>query len=233
MTDPARPKLPTPLATIPDPNETSYQAFVQSIQDGYSELEKYSINFGDLSGLITSDLVSRLGRAREWGNRVLHMWREARKNFTHVNAHASGLQDYFERLVGMYLRDTQFPKGLNADERKAMAELQYLGYHYLAQRWADLLDEYRAYVKECEKKHQDLMDAKNDVRTALWAMRLQFALGERSMDLSTNGQAAAAAARTRQPVFETDASDDLTKVPAGHHTSDELLNSKSAAKIQD
>jgi len=129
------------------------------------------------------------------------------------------------------------PKGLDARERKAVAELENTVLIEDASNWDLLLGEQRGLIAMLRDKHKDLIAAREDLRNLLWSVRLQGMSGEgfgrSGLEPELNqaekelGPEVDASRSSYKPVFRkteeapTDTSD--TSLGASNNQLDELL----------
>lgn len=201
-----------------------YNRLVGYLNLCYGEIDKYEI---DLSEDITSTGISRFQQkittARGWSNRVLGMIREAKRWFNQVRSLSEGKKALWERSVVQYSLTQTWDKKFSADERRAQSELQFVGLYDDFKKWNDLTSELRSLVDALEAKHKDLINTKDDLKSLLWSVRLQLALGEGNVRVG----AGELSARMAKPVFEPDSvEDDLNNKTPARETIDDLLKGK-------
>lgn len=216
--------MTTDNSTIPLSQDELYTRLVSYVSNSYGELDNYNVELSeDVLSTGVHRVQKKITQARGWANRVLAMLREVKRWQNKSTSLSEGKKDLFERRVATFIRDTTWPKGVGADERKAQAQLQYEAEQEDARKWHDLTSELRSLSEACDKKHKDLVNSKDDLKALLWSARLQFVLDSGNINSTEIGRQAQMA-QLAKPVFEPDDNrDDLSKINPSGNTVDELL----------
>lgn len=122
-----------------------------------------------------------LTTCRRWADRILAQLEQARRYRNIVDEIRQATEDAVGFAVVNLLSDpdAKIPKLLKAAEQRQTWARQSCEKEIAeARRWESLHEEFRAFIRTSEDKFKHLLNAKNDLRSQLWAYRLHGMLGE-------------------------------------------------------
>lgn len=162
------------------PTESLFQTADQFLRDGYTELAQYVYVLPELIKAGFTQFTRDLSMTREWADRVLSLMEQARRLRPLVEEASTTAKRKLDYAVVSLLADskTTVPKKLDAGQRYLWARAQFSDLERQAQDWARLHDEVRAFIDSSNDRFKHLLNAKNDLRSQLWAVRLHGLLGE-------------------------------------------------------
>lgn len=163
--------------------DTRLQVLTQ-VSSFYAEMEGYK---GPQSlDLITQGIsffLKEIDRLREHGDRVLSMKRKVSEWRCTVRPIAVSRRRYFERAVTQYLGENEFRKGLDAKERRAIAESHHSELEDESNSWTEVEKALSDLYVDLTDKYKSLVDTKHDIRANLMSLRLQLVLERSGSDL--------------------------------------------------
>jgi hypothetical protein len=162
-----------------DPN-VLYQDVSLLIRDGYAEQSRYVLVMTELLKTGLAQFTRDLAMTRQWADRVLAMLEDARRVRPLVEEVADAAKRRFDRAVVKHLSDpaVMLPKKLDAGQRQVWACSFFTDLEDDAKVWLRLHLELKAFIESSDKKFRHLVEAKHDLRSQLWAVRLHGILGD-------------------------------------------------------
>lgn len=156
----------------------------QRVSEAYGELESYSPTIKlDLLTHGIQAFLTHIDQLREWNDRVLSIKRQVSAIKAGVRPISTAKKRLFERLVVSFLNSEEFRKGLDAKERRGLAEAQFAQEEDDSLRWQDLERSLQDLHVDLADKSKQLQDAKYDIRANLMSLRLQLVLERAGTDL--------------------------------------------------
>jgi len=164
-------------------NSDELFAYTQKfINDGFDELDDYYLVIDeDLLSTGISRFQLKARQAREWGNRILKLMQDARRLKSPVLSQTQGVSRLHDAHLAQWVqqnRQTDTCKGLDGNERKALARANWTEEACRVDQWTVISGELRDFIETCRLKHKDMVQARDDLKAQLWAVRIQAISGE-------------------------------------------------------
>jgi hypothetical protein len=166
-----------------------YSTVVDLIRKGHKELLTYDFKLRDLSEVGIPSYMEDQRRINAWQSRVMAMMSTARQLRGRVEKIAKAKEEYVDIEVQNKITELQASDGfpnvkMHKDQQVAWVKKIFTAEREDAANWKELLTELRSFLDQLEARMSCFGRNLNDLRSQLWALRLQGQTGE----LANEGQ---------------------------------------------
>lgn len=161
------------------------------IKDGYVEQNRYIYVMPEFLKVGIPQFNQDLSLTRRWADRLLSMLEDARRYYASVETELEpATKKRLEYAVVQYLSDpsTTVPKKLDAGQRETWSRSHFGDLETEHDRWVGLKAGLKAFIDTTDKRFKHLLNAKNDLRSQLWAIRLHGIIGDLPHELHQEGK---------------------------------------------